>query len=70
MTYSDSYIDLMGTLYRADRWLQQACTFEQFLAHPESCRAAATRACTTECAGLLPAQREVQQRLDAARRQR
>lgn len=74
MTYSDEYIDHMGEIFTATPIFRRVCTFEQFLRWPRECafaagRAAAVANAVEQAVALLPKQREVQQRLDAAGRQ-
>jgi len=62
MTYDDAHIERWGEFFTAHPALRRLCTFEQFLAQPA---AWLRRLLGGE---LLPRQRAVQQRLDAARR--
>jgi hypothetical protein len=73
MTYPDAYIEHMGEVFTANPMLRQVCTFEQFLRWPDHCARAAAHAHAVAAAVMsvrrLREQLEVQQRLDAARRQ-
>jgi hypothetical protein len=63
MTYSDEHLERWGEIFTANPCIRRFCTFEQFIARPY--RICAALAGDT----LLPRQRELQQRLDAAERQ-
>lgn len=62
MIFNDAYIDHWGDIFTANPCIRRVCTFEQFLVRPY--RICAVLAGNT----LLPRQREIQQRLDAAQR--